>query len=105
VHALIVGVLLTGQLHLFTAETLHHHDEVTRVCKIAHTRGSYLHTTPVDGPVCPLCQVVRNGSIRPAMQGIIPASDQQSALLAVARDASYSINFASSLQARAPPLS
>ena len=101
----MVGVLLTGQLHLFTAEALHHHDEVTRVCKIAHSRGSYLHTTSLDGPVCPLCQVVRNGSIRPSAQAIIPASDRQCALLAVTRDPGYSANFATSLQARAPPLS
>ena len=104
-HALIVGVLLTGQLHLYTAEILHHHDEVARVCKIAHSRGSYLHTTPVNSPICPLCQVVRNGSVRPSVQAIIPEPDRQSALLAVTREARYSANLAPSLQPRAPPLS
>ena len=68
VHALIVGVLLTGQIHLFTAEIIHHHNEDTRVCKIEHRGGTYLHAAPEISPLCPLCQVVRNGSVRPAVQ-------------------------------------
>ena len=43
VRALIVGVLLTGEIHLFSAEIFHHHNEVARVCQIEHHGGTYLH--------------------------------------------------------------
>ena len=101
----MVGVLLTGQLHLYTAEILHHHDEDTKVCKIAHSGGSYLHAAPEVTPICPLCQVVRNGSVRPSVQSPLPKLDRESAYQAVTREARYSANLAPSLQARAPPLS
>src|SRR5208337_457825 len=54
VHALIVGVLLTGEIHLFTAEILHHHSEVARVCQTAHRGGTYLHAAQERSPLCPL---------------------------------------------------
>ena len=104
-HALIVGVLLTGQLHLYTAEILHHHDEDIVVCKIAHQGGSYLHAAPEISPICPLCQVVRNGSVRPSAQSPLPNSDRESVYQAVTRETRYSANLAPSLQTRAPPLS
>jgi hypothetical protein len=98
-------VLLTGQLHLYTAEILHHHDEVTQVCKIAHSRGSYLHAAPEISPICPLCQVTRNGSVRPSVQSSLPKPDKGSTYRPITREARCSASLALSLQARAPPLS
>jgi len=105
VHALIVGVLLTGQLQLYTAEFLHHHEPVNKICKIAHNGGTYLHTTPGISPICPLCQVVRNGAVRPSVQSPLPKPDKESTYRFLTCQAGYSANFAPSLQARAPPLS
>ena len=105
VHALIVGALLTGQLHLYTAEILHHHDENTRACKIEHGTGTYLHAAPEISPLCPLCQVVRNGSVRPAVQSRIPKPDRESTYQPLTRQARCLADLARSLQARAPPLS
>ena len=104
-HALIVGVLLTGQLHLSTAELLHHHDEDPQVCKGAHHGGRYLHASPEISPICPLCQVVRNGSVRPSVQSNLPKPDRESAFLPATREARCSAGLALSLQARGPPLS
>ena len=105
VHALIVGVLLTAQLHLFTAEILHHHEQDTIACKIAHNGGTYLHTAPEISPLCPLCQVARSSSVRPSVQSPLPKPDSESAYQLVTREIHYSANFAPSLQARGPPLS
>jgi hypothetical protein len=104
-HALIVGVVLTGQVHLYTAEILHHHDEDTVICKIAHDGGTYLHAAPGMTPVCPLCQVFRNSSVRPSVNSILPQAEGESSYQVVNREAAYSSSFAPSLQARAPPLS
>lgn len=105
VHALIVGVLLTGEIHLFSAEILHHHDEVARVCQIEHYGGPYLHAAQELSPLCPLCQIVRNGSVRPAVQSPVQKPRRESAYQSVARPARHSANLTLSLLARAPPLS
>ena len=105
VHALIVGVLLTGQIHLYIAEIIHHHSEDIRICNIEHRGGTYLHAAPEISPLCPLCQVVRNGSIRPGVQSQIHKPDQESAYQPITRQERYSPNVTISLLARAPPLS
>ena len=105
VQALIVGVLLTGEIHLFTAEILHHHDEVARVCQIEHQGGAYLHAAQGLSPLCPLCQIVRSNSVRPAVQSLIQKPYQESTYQPIARQARDSACLALSLQARAPPLS
>jgi hypothetical protein len=98
-------VLLTGQIHLYTAEFTHHHDEDNRVCKSEHHGGSYLHAALEPSPLCPLCQVVRNGSVRPSVQSALPRPDRQSNLQPVTRETRYSPNLPQSLLARGPPLS
>ncbi len=105
VHALIVGMLLTGQIHLYTVEIIHHHDEDTRVCKIGHHGGTYLHAAAELSPVCPLCQVARNGSVRPSVQTAVHKPEVKSTFQPVISQARYSANLAPSLLARAPPLS
>jgi len=104
VHTLIVGVLLTGEIHLFCAEIFHHHTEVVRVCQIAHQGGTYWHAAQDLSPLCPLCQIIRSGSVRPAVQTIVQKPQQESTYQPLARQVRYSPNLAQSLLARAPPL-
>ena len=101
----MVGVLLTGEVHLFCAEIFHHHAEVARVCQIAHDGGTYLHAAQDLNPLCPLCQIVRNGSVRPAVPSIVQKPQRESAYQPFTRPARYSPNLAQALLARAPPLS
>ncbi|MFZ0964903.1 MAG: hypothetical protein WAO35_28940 [Terriglobia bacterium] len=104
VRAAIVGVLLAGEIHLFFAEILHHHDEVARVCQMEHRGGTYLHPAQDLNPLCPLCQIVRSGSVRPAVQTLVQKPQRVSAYLPITRLARYSPSFTISLLARAPPL-
>ncbi len=101
----MVGVLLTGEIHLFTAEIFHHHTEVARVCQIEHHGGPYLHAAQDLSPLCPLCQIVRSSSVRPAVQSVIQKPYQESTYLPISRQAHSSPNLASALLARGPPLS
>ena len=105
VHALMVGVLLTGEIHLFSAEVLHHHSEVARVCQIEHSGGPYLHASQELVPLCPLCQIIRNSSVRPAVQSIVQKPQRETTFQPIARQARYSSILTPSLLARAPPLS
>jgi hypothetical protein len=98
-------VLLTGELHLFTAEIFHHHTEVARICQIEHHGGPYFHTAPDLSPLCPLCQIVRSSSVRPAIQAIIQKPYQESAYQPLSPQGRYSSYLTPSLLARAPPLS
>ena len=101
----MVGVLLAGEIHLFSAEIFHHHTEVARICQIEHHGGPYLHASQDLSPLCPLCQIVLNGSVRPAVQSIVQKPHQESTYRPITRQARYSPNLAASLLARAPPLS
>jgi hypothetical protein len=98
-------MLLTGQIHLYTAEILHHHDEDTRVCKIGHHGGTYLHAAAELSPICPLCQVVRNGSVRPSVQAAVQKPEQECNYQPAISQVRYSANLTLSLLARGPPLS
>jgi len=101
----MVGVLLTGEIHLFSAEIFHHHTEVARICQIEHHGGPYLHASQDLSPLCPLCQIVLNSSVRPAVQSIAQKPRQESSFQPIARQAQYSPLLTVSLLARAPPLS
>lgn len=101
----MVGVLLTGEIHLFSAEILHHHDEVARVCQIEHSGGTYLHAAQDVSPICPLCQIARSSSVRPAVPSVVQKLYRESTYQPITRQAGYSPNLTLSLLARAPPLS
>jgi hypothetical protein len=105
VRALIVGLLLSGQVHLFSAEIFHHHTDVARLCQIEHQGGAYLHAGQPIIPPCPICQVVRNGSVRPAVQSAIRKPDHESIFQPVTQPAQYSSNSPLTYLARGPPLS
>jgi len=104
VRAVMVGMLLTGAAHLFTAEVFHHHSEVARACQIEHLGGNYLHAGQDLNPLCPLCQIVRNTSVRPAVQSLIQKQDQEFAYQPLFRRRRYSSSLSSALLTRAPPL-
>ena len=103
-RALIVGILLTGEIHLFSAEIFHHHYEVARVCQLDYQGGPFLHAGQQPNPLCPICQIVRNSSVRPAVQSLFQKLDQEATFQPVTRQARYSPNLSQSLLARAPPL-
>ena len=104
-HTLIAGVLLTGEIHLYWAEGFHHHAEEVNVCQSAHRGGTYLHAAQDLTPPCPLCQIVRSGSVRPAVVAFLQKPQRESTYQPDARQVRYSPNLAHSLLARAPPLS
>lgn len=101
----MVGVLLAGEVHLYTAEIFHHHTEVVRLCQIEHRGGPYLHPGQDVAPLCPLCQIVRSGSVRPAVQSSIQKPNQECTYRLVTRQSRYSPNLPQLLLARGPPLS
>ena len=103
--ALLAGVFLAGEIHLFCAEILHHHAEVATVCQMGHHGGRYLHAVQDPGPVCPLCQIVRSSSVRPAVQSIAQNPERESNYQSLARQVRCSLRLTASLPARAPPLS
>jgi hypothetical protein len=96
---------LTGEIHLFSVEILHHHDAAIAVCRIAHEGGSYLHASQDVTPLCPLCQLVRNGSVRPTVQSLIQKPYREAPYRLTTRTARYSYCLAQTLLARSPPLS
>lgn len=101
-----MGLLLTGEVHLFCAEILHHHDEVARVCQLEHDGGTYWHASQDLSPLCPLCQIARSGSVFPgANQSLVQKPQLESSYVPLPRLARYSPVLADSLLARAPPLS
>ena len=105
VHALIVGVLLTCEIHLFSSEILHHHEEVARVCQIEHPGGQYLHS-PLDlRPLCPLCQIIRNSSLCAAVLPLYQRPDGATPFRLITRRPRFSSILTPPLLARAPPLS
>src|SRR5579862_5569842 len=104
-HAATVCLLLTSQFHLYLAESLHHHDEESpQTCTIKHRQGSYLHSIPDVSPVCPLCQIARNGAVRPSVQTPLRQPDRQATMLKKVDSVGHSACFAASLQSRGPPL-
>ena len=105
VRTLIVGVLLAGEIHLVSAEVFHHHTEVARVCQVEHHGGTYLHAAQDLTPLCPLCQIVRSGAVRPSVQSFVQNPQNESTHQPIVRQVQYSPNLAQSLLTRAPPLS
>ena len=101
----MVGVLLAGEVHLYTAEIVHHHEEVIRVCQNEHRGGRYLHAAQDVAPLCPLCQIVRSSSVRPAVQSSIQKPNQECTYQLVTPQSRYSPKLPQLLLARGPPLS
>jgi hypothetical protein len=104
VRALIVGVLLAGEVHLYTAEIFHHHSEVVRLCQSSHGGGQYLHPAPDTGQLCPLCQIVRSGSVRPAAQVELAKPVRQTSYRIKAGRFTYSFTSRGEVRPRSPPL-
>ncbi|MGD0221257.1 MAG: DUF2946 family protein [Terriglobia bacterium] len=106
VRALIVGVLLAGEIHVYSAEIFHDHSGgVASVRPFEHQGGTSLQAAQELTPLCPLCQIVRSNSVRPAVQSHVQRPQRESTYQPLARQARFSSNFTPSLLARAPPLS
>ena len=100
----MVGVLLAGEVHLFTAEIFHHHADVANVCQALHEGGHYWHVATDPAILCPICQIMSSGSVRPAVPSSFEKPQGQSHLLYIAPQDCYRFSLAPSLLARAPPL-
>ena len=103
-HALIVGLALTGEIHLFSVEVLHHHSIVASLCRVARGGGAHLHASQDVAPLCPLCQIVRGSFVRPVVQTLIQKPHLETPYRLISRDAKYSYRFSLTLPARSPPL-
>jgi len=106
VRALIVGVLLAGEIHVYSAEIFHDHNGgVASVGQFERKGATSLQAAQELTPLCPLCQIVRSSSVRPAVQSVIQRPHRESTFQPLARRARISSNFTPSLLARGPPLS
>jgi hypothetical protein len=59
------------QLHIFLVLELHHHVLSPRLLRDAATAGSTWNksnTLPLTRPLCPACQVARQGAVQPAVE-------------------------------------
>jgi hypothetical protein len=103
VHALIVGLALTGEIHLFSVELFHQHTEVGSLCRFARGGGPHLHSGQDIVPLCPLCQMARGSSVRPVTQTLFQQPHLETSYRLVSRDGKYSYRFTTTLPARSPP--
>lgn len=74
------------QLHIFLVLELHNHVIGARILRDTAAMSTSLtrsHTVPAPRPLCPACQVARQGSVQPATHelALIPLQTVGSALL------------------------
>jgi hypothetical protein len=105
VHAFVVGLALASEIHLFSVEVLHHHGAAVAVCRTAHEGVPHVRASQDTSPLCPLCQIARNSSVRPAVRSLSQKPYCATPYRLIACDARYSLRFAPTLLARSPPLS
>ena len=105
VHAFIVGLALTSEIHLFSVEILHHHEISASICSVALEGATQLHASQDNSPFCPLCQVARSNAVRPAAQTLLWKPYRETSYSLTTYEARYSLNLAQTLVARSPPLS
>jgi hypothetical protein len=96
------------QLHIFLVLELHHHVLGARFLRDAATASTSLtksQTAPAPAPLCPACQVARQGSVQPAVQKLALLSLQLVGTARPSRIASTPIIFLLHPSGRDPPLS
>jgi hypothetical protein len=79
VHLLTAWFAVLVQLHIFLVLELHHHLLGSRFLRDAATASTSLaksRSAPAPRPICPACQVARQGSIQPAVEGLASLSLQ-----------------------------
>lgn len=67
---LVAWIAVLVQLHIFLVLELHHHVLGTGFLREATTTSTSVArhgTTPANRPVCPACQVARQGAVQPAV--------------------------------------
>jgi hypothetical protein len=78
---------------------------VVAICRLAHDGASHLHASQNANPVCPLCQIVRSGSVRPAVLSVFQKPHRETLYRLTIWEAEYSLSLPQMLGARSPPLS
>lgn len=107
-RALVAWFAVVVQLHIFLVLELHHHVLDTQILRepatqtTAWTRST---TAPAPSPLCPACQVARQGAVQPAVEGLalLPLQAVATALPAV--PCNIPIIFLLHPSGRDPPLS
>jgi hypothetical protein len=96
------------QMHIFLVLELHHHVLSPRILKDTATRSAAWmksQRAPAPAPLCPACQVARQGSVQPAVQklALLPLQTVGSAL--PSRISNLPVLFLLHPSGRDPPLS
>ena len=71
IRLLTAWLAVVVQLHIFLVLELHHHVLGARFLRDAARTSASLtksQTGPAPAPLCPACQVARQGSVQPAVQ-------------------------------------
>ena len=105
VHALIVCLALAGEIHLFSVEVFHHHETSASIWSAAREGATHLHASQDISPFCPVCQMLRSNSVRPAARTLPWKPHRETPYFLTTCEARYSLNLAPTLVARSPPLS
>ena len=105
VHALVGCLALTGEIHLLSVEVFHHHETYASIWTDARGGATHLHASQDISPFCPLCQILRSSSVRPATQTLLWKPHRETPYSLTTYEARYSLNLALALVARSPPLS
>jgi hypothetical protein len=96
------------QLHIFLVLELHRHVLASSYLRDAAAAGASWTNSrpaPAHGPVCPACQVARQGSVQPAVQKLALLSLQLVGSALPSRIASTPIIFLLHPSGRDPPVS
>jgi hypothetical protein len=106
-RALVTWFAIVVQLHIFLVLELHHHvlgSQILRETANQTTAWTSSATVPAPAPLCPACQVARQGAVQPAVEGLalLPLQAVATALPAV--PCSIPIIFLLHPSGRDPPL-
>jgi hypothetical protein len=108
VRLLTASLAVVVQLHIFLVLELHHHVLASRVLRGAAAQSAALtksQAPPAPTPLCPACQVARQGSVQPAVQKLALLALQLVGSALPSRIASTPIIFLLHPSGRDPPVS
>jgi hypothetical protein len=106
IRLLTAWLAVVVQLHIFLVLELHHHVVGVRLLReSARVGASWTRTqqAPAPAPLCPACQVARQGAVQPAVEGLALLPLRPVAAALPARPASIPIIFLLHSSGRDPP--
>jgi hypothetical protein len=105
---LTAWIAVLVQLHIFLVLELHSHVLSSRILRdtaAASASWTTSQTAPANGPICPACQVARQGSVQPAVQKLALLPLQLVGIALPSRIFSLPVLFLFHPSGRAPPRS